>query len=223
MAALFLAAGASAQESKFDDSYVQVWGHAEKEITPNEFYLSITINEKDSKGKVSVETQEKQMRELLGRVGVDVQRQLRIVDMSSEYFKKGNALAYKQYQLKLGDPAKVTQVFDALNGMGISNVTVEKVTHSELEAFKTAIRAEAIRNAQANAEGLASAIGQRAGRCFYIFDSNSDVMPTYGNVFLMRSAAKAVSADSVESAVEDALSFKTIKLKYNVQAKFVLE
>ena len=53
MAAVMLSvlpAAAQEQASKFDASYIQVWGQAEKEITPDEFYLSVTINEKDSKG-----------------------------------------------------------------------------------------------------------------------------------------------------------------------------
>lgn len=42
-----LPAAAQEQASKYDASYVQVWGQAEKEIAPDEFYLSVTINEKD--------------------------------------------------------------------------------------------------------------------------------------------------------------------------------
>ena len=45
MAAVMLSvlpAAAQEQASKFDASYIQVWGQAEKEITPDEFYLSVT-------------------------------------------------------------------------------------------------------------------------------------------------------------------------------------
>ena len=47
MAAVMLSvlpAAAQEQASKFDASYIQVWGQAEKEITPDEFYLSVTID-----------------------------------------------------------------------------------------------------------------------------------------------------------------------------------
>ena len=114
MAAVMLSvlpAAAQEQASKFDASYIQVWGQAEKEITPDEFYLSVTINEKDSKGKISIQTQERAMLDALKKLGVDTQKQLRVVDMSSEYFKKGNALAWKQFQLKLNTPEQVAQVF----------------------------------------------------------------------------------------------------------------
>ena len=68
------------------------------------------------------------------------------------------------------------------------------------------------------------AIGQKAGKCFYIYDSNNDVVPYYGNVFMARSMKAAVANDAAEAAGEAAgLDFKTIKLKYSIQAKFVLE
>ena len=214
-----------AQEAapRYDASYVQVWGQAEKEITPDEFYLSITINEKDSKGKISIETQEQSMLAALKSLGIDTQKQLRVVDLSSEYFKRGNALAWKRFQLKLTAPEQVAQVFSALNDLGISNVSMEKVTHSQLDQYKNDVRIEAMRNAKTNAQTLAEAIGQKVGKCFYIYDSNNDVTPYYGNVFMARSISMK-TADAAGTAEEAAqLDFKTIKLKYGIQAKFVLE
>lgn len=199
-------------------------GQAEKEITPDEFYLSVTINEKDSKGKISIQTQERAMLDALKKLGVDTQKQLRVVDMSSEYFKKGNALAWKQFQLKLNTPEQVAQVFGSLNDLGISNVSMEKVTHSQLDQYKNEVRIAAMKSAQTNAQTLAGAIGQKAGKCFYIYDSNNDVVPYYGNVFMARSMKAAVANDAAEAAGEAAgLDFKTIKLKYSIQAKFVLQ
>ena len=80
-----------------------------------------------------------------------------------------------------------------------------------------------MRNAKANAQTLAEAIGQKAGKCFYIYDSNNGVTPYYGNVFMARSV-NMKAADAAGTAEEAAqLDFKTIKLKYSIQAKFVLE
>ena len=203
MAAVMLSvlpAAAQEQASKFDASYIQVWGQAEKEITPDEFYLSVTINEKDSKGKISIQTQERAMLDALKKLGVDTQKQLRVVDMSSEYFKKGNALAWKQFQLKLNTPEQVAQVFGSLNDLGISNVSMEKVTHSQLDQYKNEVRIAAMKSAQTNAQTLAGAIGQKAGKCFYIYDSNNDVVPYYGNVFMARSMKAAVANDAAEAA-----------------------
>ena len=101
---------------------------------------------------------------------------------------------------------------------------MEKVTHSQLDQYKNEVRIAAMKSAQTNAQTLAGAIGQKAGKCFYIYDSNNDVVPYYGNVFMARSMKAAVANDAAEAAGEAAgLDFKTIKLKYSIQAKFVLE
>ena len=55
-AVALLALPAAAQVQEAFPSYIQVNGRAEREIAPDEFYLQIVINERDSKGKVSVET-----------------------------------------------------------------------------------------------------------------------------------------------------------------------
>lgn len=205
-------------------SYIQVNGRAEKEITPDEFYLSVVIDERDSKGKLSVEAQQRDMIAALKRLGVDVEKQLKVANLSSEFFRKKSSVATAKYQLQLGSAAEVARAWQALDELGISNVSILKVSHSRLDELKEEVRVEAMRNAQQSARTLAEAVGQRIGRCFYVYDSNSDVMPTYyNNSMVMRS--KAVMFDEAEAAAEEepALDFKTIKLQYNVQAKFVLE
>lgn len=220
-----LALPATAQVQEAFPSYIQVNGRAEKEITPDEFYLSIVINERDSKGKISVESQQRDMIAALKRLGVDVEKQLKMANLSSEFFKKKTSVATAKYQLQLGSAAEVSRVWQALDGLGISNVSILRATHSKIDQYKDEVRIAAIRNAKQSAGQLAEAIGQSIGKCFYIYDSNSDVMPIfYNNLAVMRSA-KAMDYAEEESAGagEEPLDFKTIKLQYNVQAKFILE
>ncbi len=220
--AVLVALPAAAQMQEAFPSYVQVYGRAEKEISPDEFYLQIIINERDSKGKISVESQQRDMIAALKKLGVDVDRQLKVANLSSEFFKKKSSVATAKYQLQLGSSAEVARVWQSLDELGISNVSILKVSHSKIDQYKEEVRVEAIRNAQRNAATLAEAIGQKVGRCFYIYDSNSNVLPTvYDNAVLMRSA-KAAGVVEMQ-AEEDPLEFKTLRLEYGVQAKFVLE
>ena len=177
-AVAFFALPAAAQMQEAFPSYIQVNGRAEKEIAPDEFYLQIIINERDSKGKISVESQQRDMIAALKRAGVDVEKQLKMANL--------------------------------------------KVSHSKIEQYKAEVRVEAMQNARQSAATLAEAIGQKIGKCFYIYDSNNNVMPVfYDNMAVMRSAkAMGVAEDA---AADEPLDFKTIKLQYNVQAKFVLE
>lgn len=222
-AVVLLTLPAAAQVQEAFPSYIQVNGRAEKEITPDEFYLQIVINERDSKGKISVESQQRDMIAVLKRLGVNVEKQLKVANLSSEFFKKNTSVATAKYQLQLGSSVEVGKVWQALDGLGISNVSILKVSHTQLEQYKAQVRIEAMRDAKQNAATLAEAIGQNIGKCFYIYDSNSDMMPRfYNNAVVMRSMR--ASADMAEGAVADEpLDFKTIKLEYSVQAKFVLE
>lgn len=213
---------AAAQMQEAYPSYIQVTGRAEKELTPDEFYLQIVINERDSKGKISVESQQRDMVAVLRKLGVDVEKQLKMANLSSEFFKKNTSVAMAKYQLQLGSSGEVAKVWQALDDLGISNISILKVTHSQLDKYKQEVRLEAMRNARESAQEMAGAIGQTIGKCFYIYDSNSNVLPVmYDNAVLMRSAKAVADAESV--AEEDPLEFKTIKLEYGVQAKFVLE
>ena len=216
-AVAFFALPAAAQMQEAFPSYIQVNGRAEKEIAPDEFYLQIIINERDSKGKISVESQQRDMIAALKRAGVDVEKQLKMANLSSEFFKKNTSVATAKYQLQLGSSAMVAKVWQALDGLGIS-----KVSHSKIEQYKAEVRVEAMQNARQSAATLAEAVGQKIGKCFYIYDSNNNVMPVfYDNMAVMRSAkAMGVAEDA---AADEPLDFKTIKLQYNVQAKFVLE
>ena len=187
-----MALPAAAQVQEAFPSYIQVNGRAEKEITPDEFYLSVIINERDSKGKISVESQQRDMIAALKRLGVNVEKQLKVANLS------------------------------ALDNLGISNVSILKVSHSKIDQYKEQVRVEAMQNAKQSAQTLAQAIGQSVGKCFYIYDSNNNVMPVfYDNMAVMRSAKAAGLAE--DAAADEPLDFKTIKLQYNVQAKFVLE
>ena len=221
-AVALLALPAAAQVQEAFPSYIQVNGRAAREIAPDEFYLQIVINERDSKGKVSVESQQRDMIAALKRLGVNVEKQLKVANLSSEFFKKNTSVATAKYQLQLGSSAEVGKVWQALDGLGISNVSILKVSHSQLERYKSEVRVEAMRNAKQNAATLAEAIGQTIGKCFYVYDSNNDVMPVfYNNMAVMRSAKAFDAAEA--AAEEEPLDFKTIKLQYSVQAKFVLE
>ncbi|MCM1150866.1 MAG: SIMPL domain-containing protein [Alistipes sp.] len=218
------ASAASAQTQEAYPSYIQVTGRAEKEVVPDEFYLSIVLDERDSKGRISVESQQRDLIATLRRQGVDVEKQLKVANLSSAFFKKNTSVATAKYQLRLGSAAEVAKVWQALDALGISDVSILRVSHSQLEALKEEVRIAAIRNAQQSARTLAEALGQSVGKCFYIWDSNSDIAPAYYNNAVVVRSMKMMDAAGAEAAVEEEpLDFKTIRLQYSVQTKFVLE
>ena len=222
-AAALMLLPAAAQTQEAFPSYIQVNGRAEKEIVPDEFYLSIVIAERDSKGKISVEQQQKAMIAALKRDGIDVEKQLKVANLSSEFFKKNTSVATAKYQLRLGSAAEVSKAWQTLDDLGISNVSIQKVSHSQLEQLKQQVRIEAMQDARSSAQMLAGSVGQSIGKCFYVYDSNNDVIPAYYNNGIMMRSMKMMDTAAEGAAEEESLDFKTIKLQYSVQAKFVLE
>lgn len=218
LVALTFALPVFAQE---EENYIQVNGTSEMEIVPNQFYLSITLDEGDTKGKQAIELQRKQMIAVLKALGIDTEKQLTMADMSSSYFKRGTSLSIAKYQLLLSTTELVVSVYDKLSEIGISDIDISRVSHTDMEQFKSKCRQDAMKNAKAIATELATAVGQTIGSCIYIYDSNRGITPSYYNdgIMLMRSVAK-ISAEMAEEPTP--VEFKKITINYSVTAKFRL-
>lgn len=208
---------AVAQEA---ENYIQVTGTSEVEIVPNQFYLSITLDESDTKGRLPLETQRRQMVSALKSLGIDTEKALSIANISNSYYKRSTSLDVAKYQLLLTTPEQLTAVFDKLGSLGISNIAIERVSHTDIERYKSECRKQAMVNAKQIATELAEAIGQQIGKCIYIYDANRGLTPTYYNdgLVLARSASKVMA----EQTPEEPIAFKKIKLSYSVNAKFRL-
>ena len=224
MAVCAMAGTATAQvvEEKFP-SYVEVSGYAERNVTPDTFYMTIVLAEKDSKGKISVETQQRDMIAALQRIGVDTDRQLTMVDMTGEYFKKSNTLMTAQYRLKLTSAADVRHAFTVLGDMGISTVSLRSVSYSKIAEVRNEVRVESMKNARDKAAMLAEAVGQNIGDCIRINDYSRDATEESVSAYNMRAMKMMANADGmVDEDADDSLEFKPIKVTANVNARFVL-
>lgn len=214
--AMVFTLSATAQEA---ENYIQVNGLSEIEVVPNQIYLSIVLDESDTKGRQAIESQRREMVTLLKEIGIDTDKSLSIEDMSSNYFKRGNSLSKASYQLLLSSSEQVVKVYDSLATIGISDINIVRVSHSDIEQFKSQCRKEAMINAKKVATELAEAIGQSVGSCIYIYDANRDVTHTYHNDrIVMRAMAKATNETT--TIEEEPIEFKKIKLSYSVNAKF---
>ena len=205
-----------------EENYIQVNGTSEIEIVPNQIFLSITLDESDTKGRQTIEQQRKLMISTLKSLGIDTEKQLTMADMSSSYFKRGTSLSAAKYQLELSTSEQVVSVYDKLSEIGISDITIARVSHTDMEQYKSKCRQDAIKNAKAIATELATAFDQTTGRCTYMYDSNRGITPSYYNngIMLMRSVAKATNGVAEESTP---VEFKKITINYSVTAKFELK
>lgn len=212
------------EKNFIDQNYVEVTGTVEKEIVPDEIYLKIVISEKD-KGKKTVEQQEKAMVRILENLGIDVRKDLSIADVSSNfksYFLKRTAIqTSKNYQLLLHGTQKQGNLLVALEGAGISNISIDRVDHSRLEELRREVKVEAVKAAREKARAYAEALGQQIGKALYINEYNEGFggrPAMYSNV---RVRGMGMMADKAESMPE--IDFEKIPLKASILVRFELK
>lgn len=223
-AVLCAAAAVRAQSvSERFPSYIEVAGYAESNVTPDTFYLSITLDESTSRGKVTVEKQKRDMVKALRTLGIDTDSCLTMVDMSGEYYlRRKNTILSAQYRLRVSSAADVRSVFAALDNLGISKIAVRTVTHSRIGELRDSMRLEAMRNARGKAELMAGAVNQTIGSCFWACDYTRDVDETVTYAKYLREQNCVVSADGAGLDDAETLEFKPIRIAGSVNARFVL-
>ena len=111
---------------------VSVNGSAQIKVTPDVIYLSIKLDESDTKGKVTVEQQRRSMFSALKKCGIDIEKQLSVQGMSSSFYRKRGSLAATQYELKVGSADEARKVFEALDKVDVVNVNITRATCSKL-------------------------------------------------------------------------------------------
>ena len=208
-----------------DENYIEVKGKAEMEVVPDEIYLKVLISEKDTKDKVSLEDQEKAMIKELKNIGINVEKDLAILDLSSNFqsywLKKTDIINGKEYQIKVKDANTAGKIFKAMENIKISNMSVDHVAHSEIEKFRREVKVAAIKAAKEKASDLANAIDQQVGRALYI-----EEIPNYNiNQNFRRAEVSniAITGMSFSNDNEPQIDFEKIKLEYEILARFKLE
>ncbi len=218
LVALCLGSMAYAQQNN-EQSLVQVVGYSEVELSPDLFTLSIRITERDSKGKISVESQTREMIKALKGAGIDTDKDLSLSNNSIDYYRRGTSLATTLYELKLHSTTELNAAFRALEPLGLSEVEITSATYSRIEELRGELRRKAIINARDKAKELAEAIGQGIGSCTQINDHNGNLS------FNATRALKSARANSYgDMVVEEAcnIEFRSEKLSYSLSATFEL-
>ena len=215
-----MAWGASAQESVRDE--VVVNGYAERKVTPDKFTIAITISETDSKGRISLDEQERSIIKSLKSAGFDTDEALRLKNNYSSYMRRG-ALATRDYELVVHGAERLSVALAALEELNLHSVSLSRATCTNLDAIREELRREAIRDAKRNAEVLAEAIEQEVGTCTYIHDYNSNGDVYFSVNRAMKSRAYVMDS-AAEGIVEEAepIEFAETTISHTIQAKFQL-
>ncbi len=202
----------------YESPCVEVIGYAYVEVEPNEIWVSITIDERESGSKVTLQQLENKMLSVLRGCGVDTQKDLFVNGFSGTTHKRNNGVLFKTYSLRLTSAERVGEVFDRLQSVGINDLRVTTTGRNDVVELKSRLRVEAMQNAKRRAQELAGAIGQNIGKAIYINDYN-----TAGAPIMMRAKANNFAMDAgVVAESYETPEFTNIKLEYRVTVKFAL-
>lgn len=202
--------------------YIEVSGRAHKDVAPDMIHMTITINEKDYKNS-SMASVEKKMIGKLQAMGIDIRKDLVVKDMASNfkhYFLiKSDPKLMKEYQLTVHSAQQAGEVILALDQLGISEVSVDKVECSQIEKYKDEVRVAAIKSAKARATLLSEAVGHTIGRAMHISENEHNYR-TYGMPQMMMVKGN-LAEDEVVRVPE--IEFEKIRVETTVYVKFELK
>ncbi|NBW36439.1 MAG: DUF541 domain-containing protein [Cytophagia bacterium] len=223
----FLSYGQTGDKNFIDQNYIEVTGNSEMEISPDLIYIKILINEKDNKNKTSLSERENTMISKLKEIGIDINKDLLIKDISSNFkfywLTKSEILLAKEYQLLVRDGKTASKVFIELENIGISSVTIDRLDNSNIQKYRKEVKIDAIKAAKEKAELLATAIGQSTGRAIHIQELEG-AAPNVSNRIMIRGASSLSNSSFYGSRSPEAdIDFEKIRLEYSIICRFELK
>jgi len=216
------------QEESSEKPYIEVVGTIEKEIVPDEIYISIRLSERqEGRDKISIEQQEEELKRAIQSLEIDLNN-LSLKGLAANYRKVGwskrDVMARSEYNLKVKDAQTAGQVFDKLEALKIKDANISKVDHSKIEEYKKETRISAIKAAKEKADYLLEAIGEKTGTPIYVQEvSLSEVNAYQQNRPAYNVLASNYYADPSSYKESDELEFEKIIVRSSIYVKFGIQ
>ena len=214
----------SAQEDN-NSRYIEVTGSSETEIIPDEIHFMITIKEywqeefekkskpEDYQTKVPVNEIEHNLMNTLKQAGIapsDIQTK----EVGDYWRERGkDFLISKTFDIKLQNPDQINRIIQTVNTKGIQSMNIGELKNKDLQEYRKQGKIEALKAARQKADYLVAAMGQKLGNVLRIVEPEERSF----SYFQPQSAMSNVAIPSYDSNPEN---FRTIKLRYQMTARF---
>jgi uncharacterized protein len=209
---------------------IEVFGSAEKEITPDEIFFSITLKEylDDDKQKVSIDNLERKLYSAIRKIGIE-EEDFQIENVFGYNYdwqwrdkkkEREDFFAQKQYRVKFSKLDKINRLFAYLDPKGIQRANVSGYSHSRIEAYRRELKIEAMRNARDKATYLLDGIDESRGEVLEVQEVDQNTPPPV--YYQSRGMAMAESTDMAQMQSPE-IDFKKIKLSSQVRVVFRIE
>jgi len=219
--------GFSQQKNFIDQPYLETSAKVDTLVQPDLIYIDILITEKDSRNRESVEELETKMALELQSLGVNIDKQLILSDLSSNFKKyflqQKDVLKSKSYELEVYDAITAGKVLVGLEEVGISNVNLNRTEYSKIEDLKLELKSKAILKAKVQAESLVKPLNQSISGVLYISDKFNQSNNYYENSELEEIVVLGYNGRKNENPQPIAIEFKKIKVESQIEVKFKIE
>jgi uncharacterized protein YggE len=211
---------------------IEVTGSAEKEVTPDEVYFSITLTEyKKGNKKITMDDLEGNLMRKAMAIGVRKQDvQFENMYSYSYYYdywynhKRYDYYSSKTFTVKLNKPEMIDKLLVGGDSLNYTAVHISRFSNSKKAIYRDSLKIEALKAAHSKAEMLLTSIGEKIGEVISI----TEVVPAentgygygyWGYCTTMNEESNVVSG-SREARPGGNASFKDMKLRYEIKAVF---
>jgi uncharacterized protein YggE len=213
---------------------IEVTGSAEKEVTPDEVYYTVTLTEY-MKGKTKIEMPELENRfmkkaEAAGakKEDIQVQNQYMYDYWYSYYYKhrRDNYFASKTFEIKLSKPEMIEKLMGGEDSLNYTSASISRFDNSNKHAYRDTLKIQALKAARKKAEMLLSSIGEELGPVITIteIESPQENYLYYPYFYGGNLASNENNVSSSETAQQgNTANFKDMKLRYEMKVVFEIK
>ncbi len=215
--------------------FVEVTGTSETEVTPDEIFICITLQERaENKEKLTIEKQEDNLKAAIKELGIDITN-LTLNNANSDYRKVKtlgkDVIVSKSYTLKIGNAEMLGKVYEKLDKINAYDAYIYKLSHTKILEYQKENRIKAIKAAKEKVEYILAAVGKQAGNPIQISETDNSVQNnaynTYGRYYRGSFASNAIQSYNNESS-EGAnngsdISIKKIKVTSSFLVKYEIK
>jgi uncharacterized protein YggE len=212
---------------------IDVTGAAEIEVVPDRIFFSISLREyfkERDKDRVDIEGLEKQLVAAVREAGV-AKENFQIENIYGNRWQWNNRkkpvdfLESKRYVLELSDLSKIDPILSKVDAKGIEYVTISRYDHTKMEQYRRDLKIKALQAAKEKAGYLLQSVGEQPGGVLEIQELGDNIyypQPYEARSNMMMKGEMAQDASAAGGADSD-ISFKKIKLRYEMRASFAIK
>lgn len=212
-----------AQELKTEEKrYITVTGSAEVNVQPDEIELEIVLKEfGDRNDKTELTKIEKEFFNVLEKNNIPMER---VTFNNSGYYwyywwsYRNEFYKDKRYNIRLDKSTDFLSLMKDLDRKGVSSVRIANTTNEKLQHLRKDVKIQAVQAARDKAEYLLESIGEKLGRVIAI-----EELPDNSNYYWRNNQAMSNVAISTNETGNEIDNIATIKLRYEIKAKFEIK